>query len=952
MRCFKLVKKRNYYLFLFILFIEFVSAEAFLDINSQDFLNGTFANTTYSNTSVSLNRSLTGTFTSRIHSLNNFFEANNINVNFQNSITDEILLLDISQDVWKSGDHGISYSMIHDDYNDDTSIPLFFTIHNNGFLYIVESDDDIWVSNNNGLDWAKINDNYDNNPSSNGNPLYIASDLNNSLYIIEKDEDIWRSDNNALNFSKVNWTDFNKNNGDVSGITTLNNRIYLADKNSDIWTTYNKGISWILVKKDYNGNEKNAIVSMTKDFNNSLYIVENDDDVFKSINYGVTWSKINDDFNGKSTALELLYKTNAILISFDNNNIYIIEKDEDIWRSNNSGINFIKINGTDFNKNNGDVVGLVPFLGSTNFKYQIAYAQNLNNWSQFIGPNNNPSLYFYNTSEYLNIHNIKYIRYKTFFESTSTDLSSHLFDVNISITPDYNLPIIYVYSPTNTTYNHTLISINFSASDYFQIDSLWFSDEQFNRSYSNPQLLNITEGDHRFIFYANDTSNNINQSIVYFSIEIPSIPYPSVVINSPTNSTYNYTQILLNISNLSSFDSIWWFNGSTNLTYSDPIIYNFTVNTNSIIAFVNNSFGLTNKTEVSFSINLTTYDLDAPNIILLSPITNYVDTDGFIIFNFNASDSSPISNCSLLINNIISETLNNIQSNQISTFSHNFSAGSHNWKIQCTDIYNNNRISNSNSIIIILANNFNGNTTNLSLVNISHITNFTIENTNYGKIVYQEFVNLENGANLNDNINISNLTIEVNSDILSMLNKSAIISLYNVNGSNITILMDNNICPINICTFIDYLNNIYRFSVDHFTSFSLNASFVVSNTQQNQTNQSSGSGSSGSGGSSGRGGRSNSNSADAITPNSTPSKSPPSSPEPNTPLNNEETPETSGESENQTNFEYANIIPTRFRFPLWAVISIIIFLMALTAYEVFIIKKRKLKKLKKQAHHQ
>ncbi|MBS3149252.1 hypothetical protein J4455_00975, partial [Candidatus Woesearchaeota archaeon] len=227
-------------LILILIFTIKIANALTLNDSSTNFLNGTFNNTYYFNNSVQLNQTLSGTFTSRILTSNSFYSAINITVNFTNTSENLIILLDSSADLWKSTDEGVSWTLVNDDYNDDTNNQKYMTIDNNRNIYTVEDDDEIWKSTDLGIFFSKINNDYDQSGSS-GNPLFIIY-ANNSIYLIEKDEDIWRSDNSGLNFTKVNGTDFNKNNGDVEGVAVINNKIYLADTDADIWTSDNNGI--------------------------------------------------------------------------------------------------------------------------------------------------------------------------------------------------------------------------------------------------------------------------------------------------------------------------------------------------------------------------------------------------------------------------------------------------------------------------------------------------------------------------------------------------------------------------------------------------------------------------------------------------------------------------------------------------------------------------------------
>ena len=934
MRCFKEIEsKKLLYLIVLIISIQITNATILNDSTSSDFLNGTFNNTTFVNLSVQLNQSLSGTFTSRIFDPNRYFSAINISMNFTSPQERSMFLVDIAADIWKSQDKGVTWKLLEDDYNDDSNNPKSMTSDNNYYFYIVEADDDIWRSSNLGVSWNKVNDNYDHVPSSNGVALFIMSDLDDSLYIIEKDEDIWRSNNLGVNWTRVNHLDFNKKNGDVTGTSVIYTKPYLADKNSDIWISDNKGVTWILVKDDYNGAESNNIISMSNDNNNYLYTVESDDNIWSSTNLGISWQKVNTNYDGLS-----LNNGNALILTSDNDNsLYIIEKDEDIWRSNNLGVNWTKVNGTNFNGNNDDVKGSSRFLGITNFRYQIRY-HNLTNWSEFIGPNNNANLFFSNNTSQLDLQNVRYLQYKTFFDSDSIYVSPLLFNTNIIIEEDLKSPSINLYNPQNITFNSTLILINFSATDNFNVGSLWFSNGSLNVTYSSPVVINITEGSHNFNFYANDTSGNINFTHMSFTIDLPDqdiIP-PNLDFISPQNATYNSSSILINISNSNDTYSIWWFNETQNISYSSPINYNFTNGSHKILAFANDSYGNTNSTSIDFTISELLVDLTPPSINLMSPENLYTDTDGTISFSYNVSDEYPISNCSLLINSQLIQTNNNIDNNAQNNFNANLTYGLFNWSVKCTDTYNNFNSSSLRYIRVILISNFDGNTTNLTNLNLSNISDFTIENLNYAKIKFLQPVNLENGADINSNVNLSRYSITLNSGNLLMLNVTAEISMYNVNDTNVTILMNNQICPSNICTNIDLSNNIYAFRVTHFTSFSLNASFQVAASNETTTPPQSSGGGSGGGG----GGRTTTISKNT-EPEPNKEESKPKTENPETP-NNDESEATEGTSNNNE----IQQSPTRFRFPLWAMVSIVAFLVLLTVYEIFIIKRRRNKKEK------
>ena len=110
---------------------------------------------------------------------------------------------------------------------------------------------------------------------------------------------------------------------------------------------------------------------------------------------------------------------------------------------------------------------------------------------------------------------------------------------------------------------------------------------------------------------------------------------------------------------------------------------------------------------------------------------------------------------------------------------------------------------------------------------IQSLSNIILENTTYGKIQFNEAINLTNDLinndnllDLNNNTDISQNRIELNSTALPNFNKSATLYLYNLNLSNPRILRDGVICPSSICTFQSYSGGNLTFDVTEFTVYS------------------------------------------------------------------------------------------------------------------------------------
>jgi len=78
-------------------------------------------------------------------------------------------------------------------------------------------------------------------------------------------------------------------------------------------------------------------------------------------------------------------------------------------------------------------------------------------------------------------------------------------------------------------------------------------------------------------------------------------------------------------------------------------------------------------------------DLTSPNIDLISPSADYSTTSTTIDFLYNVSDSSNVSNCSLIISDAVDQTNETINKSQTQKFTKTFSLGSYPLYISCMD---------------------------------------------------------------------------------------------------------------------------------------------------------------------------------------------------------------------------------------------------------------------------
>ncbi|MFH1787277.1 MAG: hypothetical protein ABH811_00575 [archaeon] len=110
---------------------------------------------------------------------------------------------------------------------------------------------------------------------------------------------------------------------------------------------------------------------------------------------------------------------------------------------------------------------------------------------------------------------------------------------------------------------------------------------------------------------------------------------------------------------------------------------------------------------------------------------------------------------------------------------------------------------------------------------LQNLSGIIFERPNFGKIVFNEIINVtdddnpeDNKLDLDSNINISFNRIELNSTSLNNFNKSATLYIYNLSFSDPRILRDGEICPSFICTKLSYSGGTLMFNVTGFSVYS------------------------------------------------------------------------------------------------------------------------------------
>ncbi len=258
-----------------------------------------------------------------------------------------------------------------------------------------------------------------------------------------------------------------------------------------------------------------------------------------------------------------------------------------------------------------------------------------------------------------------------------------------------------------------------------------------------------------------------------------------------------------------------------------------------------------NSTSWNFNVIL---DYAPPQINLITPENNSIDTDGNVMFYFNASDEiSALSNCSLIINgeaNISNVTIEDKRQNFSLT---GLSNGQYNWSINCTDSSDNRNVNSSetrNLTVII--------DTGAPRINLINPVNNTLDSDGY-RIFYYNVTDdiseisscslLFNGAVVQvngsvekdtpQNFTISDITNGQYNWSVSCTDASDYLNINNSAYRNITVLIDNDapvvklIAPENYTQDVD--NNItFLFNVSDL--YPISECTLILNGSLNRTN--------------------------------------------------------------------------------------------------------------------
>ena len=403
---------------------------------------------------------------------------------------------------------------------------------------------------------------------------------------------------------------------------------------------------------------------------------------------------------------------------------------------------------------------------------------------------------------------------------------------------DVTPPNVQIDHPENTTYNAVQTQLNYTASDNIGLDTCWYSLDSGATNTTVTCGQNVTgldsgQGSSTWRVYANDSKGNENSSSVTFFVDsiIPTISFVAPTETSGDSLGRNYIQVNVTASD-TNLDKIIirLYNSSSDLinsstTSTSPNFINFTGLSAGTYFFNATANDTANNENSTATRNVS---LVVPTLTIILPENEtYIDNESLLL-NYTASLED------FVWYNIDSGSNTTITGN--TTF--NTTSGGH-----TLFLYANNTNGETAKNITFTVNltkftvtynefdgSLKGTSTDFnksSYEDLQNLSSVVLENTDHGKIEFNEAINLTDDSDLTDNqidldnyINISSNRIEVNSTALPNFNKSATLYLYNLAFSNPRILRDEVVCPSTICIQNSYSGGTLSFNVTGFTVYS------------------------------------------------------------------------------------------------------------------------------------
>ena len=231
---------------------------------------------------------------------------------------------------------------------------------------------------------------------------------------------------------------------------------------------------------------------------------------------------------------------------------------------------------------------------------------------------------------------------------------------------------------------------------------------------TSPQTLSVDNNQY-FQYKFEFLTDNGTYSPELYNITINYNVYPNVTLNLPANNSnisINYTLLNATVYDLGLDNmTVWFYGGYPNGTYSlINTTYNQTNGTTVTYNWTLLSDGSYNWTVIANDGNVNstnehyyfTIDTTSPVINLISPADSTSSTTSAYNFTFNVTDSSIVSNCSLIFDSAVINTLTSVNNTGGTNGMYNssLSVATHTWSINCTDTFDNVGNSSSQTLII------------------------------------------------------------------------------------------------------------------------------------------------------------------------------------------------------------------------------------------------------------
>src|SRR3989344_3906852 len=226
-------------------------------------------------------------------------------------------------------------------------------------------------------------------------------------------------------------------------------------------------------------------------------------------------------------------------------------------------------------------------------------------------------------------------------------------------------------------------------------------------------------------------------------------------------------------------------------------------------------------------------DGDGPNITIYRPENRSYAFNTSVPLRVQVNDTANVSIAYYNINNGANITLVlDAQGINVTTIS--TPEGSNILRVFANDTLRNLRmanvafvVNNSRRYEINWSKFYHADSTNLSLLNstqIENLANLTLSVENFGKIIFNDIINLtahtgDDIIDLDSNVIITSNFIFINETAFPNLNVSANLTLKNLTFVNPRILYDGAVCPASICEKLSYGNGTLVFKVAHSSGY-------------------------------------------------------------------------------------------------------------------------------------